>query len=113
LVTAAAALKRSGPPHGLSCRYGGEEFAIVLGGADLRQGVAAAEAVRTGFAAAQIAAADDSPLTASLGVALRQPGEGRQSLIGRADLALYAAKRAGRDRTFFHDGESVQPAGSL
>jgi two-component system cell cycle response regulator len=104
LRDAAQQLRRTTPQTGLTCRYGGEEFAIVLPASEPSAGLAVAEQIRTSFAAKQIGAAKGNPLTVSIGGAARQPAEATRALIGRADAALYAAKRAGRNQTFFHDG---------
>ena len=71
-------------------RIGGDEFAAVLrhtGGMDLQ---AAAERLRE-------AAGANGRTTASVGVTSWRPGEPVQSLLARADAALYTAKRSGRD----------------
>jgi len=80
-------------------RYGGEEFAFVLPctGDDA---VVLAERLRESIAAKPIATcAGDIHLTASIGVAVFD-GEDPHlaAILGRADLALYEAKRLGRDR---------------
>lgn len=80
----------------LVCRYGGEEFCILLPGIDLDDGVQVAERVRAALAAApcgQVA------VTASLGVSAVRLGAGQPSeLLDQADKALYCAKHAGRNR---------------
>jgi diguanylate cyclase (GGDEF)-like protein len=81
----------------LCCRWGGEEFVILLPGTTLAQAAIVAEDLRATFEQTPVPAGD-APLavTASLGVA-----EGRETLealIHRADLALYRAKREGRNR---------------
>lgn len=74
------------------CRYGGEEFCVVLPGCDLAGASGLAERLRTAVAA-------HGTLTVSVGVALVDPaGEGPEAAIVRADGALYAAKNAGRNR---------------
>ncbi len=83
-------------------RLGGEEFAhfVFLSGSDPAGQLAArAEAVRAGVAALRFTdALATERITASVGTALRAKGEAINSLIARADEALYAAKRQGRDR---------------
>jgi hypothetical protein len=49
------------------------------------------------------------PITASAGLASIHPGEDLESLIRRADDALYMAKHKGRNRTYMHDGHDCVP----
>jgi diguanylate cyclase (GGDEF)-like protein len=77
-------------------RYGGEEFAVLLPGADLETAAALAETLRAAVEAAPFA---DAKVTLSAGVALWRPGEDTpQHALDEADRRLYAAKRGGRNR---------------
>jgi diguanylate cyclase (GGDEF)-like protein len=77
-------------------RYGGEEFAMLVQGADEAMGTALAERLR---AAVAIGDYQGPPVTVSIGVAEWRHGHGSlEAAIGQADKALYAAKRAGRNR---------------
>ena len=87
----------------LVARYGGEEFIVVLPDTDLDGAVAVARELRLGVH--QLGIAHDSSshggvVTISQGVAAVVPAvtESFESLITKADVALYAAKRAGRNR---------------
>lgn len=85
------------------CRYGGEEFTIVMRSATLREGYDQAERVRRACAELKITSYAGLPLgavTLSAGVAAF-PGSGDSgtSVLDAADRALYQAKHAGRDRT--------------
>ena len=93
----AAAALRAGD---LIARVGGEEFAVLLPGADLGRAREAAERIREAIAAEPIAAGKVSlPVTASIGCASLAPGESDgRGLLGRADARLYEAKQAGRNR---------------
>ncbi len=75
-------------------RWGGEEFVVVLRDGGPEAALRVAERIRVGLH--QIRA--DFPISASLGVAVVRPGDTTESLVKRADGALYRAKRAGRDR---------------
>lgn len=87
------------------CRYGGEEFCILIVSEDIAESVAAAERCRQAVAAAAIAGIE---LTVSVGVAMVGPGaESPQALIDQADVALYAAKRGGRNRVMTWDEAAV------
>jgi diguanylate cyclase (GGDEF)-like protein len=81
-------------------RIGGEEFAIVLPRASLQTAREVAERIRLGLHNAEVVVDGNVvPVTVSLGVAALRPGdETPDDLLKRADRALYAAKRHGRDR---------------
>ena len=86
----------------LLARYGGEEFVVIMPNTPAGLAAMVAERLRQGLAAQpfEIAGSDRAlPITASLGVATTtDPMETAQNLLGRADVALYAAKNAGRNR---------------
>ncbi len=83
----------------LLARLGGEEFGVLLPGADLASAAEVAERIRAAVGGAPIAAGERTLIvTVSLGCAARAPGEAGPSLVARADARLYAAKAAGRDR---------------
>jgi diguanylate cyclase (GGDEF)-like protein len=77
------------------CRWGGEEFVLACDGATLE--VAAARAERLRVAIEQAEWPRGIGVTCSFGVAQMVPGENLRELLKRADDALYAAKRAGRN----------------
>ncbi len=84
------------------CRYGGEEFTILLPGATLDEAYAKAEQIRIGIRATL---GSRGNVAACLGVAVF-PGHGDSpnSLLRAADTALYRAKALGRDRVETFDG---------
>ena len=91
----------------VAARYGGEEFVILLPNTDVEAAASLAERVRQAIAASPIALpnGESVTVTASIGIAEAAPGPDEKdlktlgdSLIARADVALYAAKSAGRDR---------------
>ncbi|BCH32342.1 GGDEF domain-containing protein [Mesorhizobium sp. L-8-10] len=87
-------------PKDLLCRYGGEEFVILLPGQTARQARVVAETIRTRFAdAALVTDKGTVRPTASAGLSSAEPGEyDLERLIAQADDALYRAKAAGRNR---------------
>jgi two-component system cell cycle response regulator len=91
----------------IAARYGGEEFVVLLPNTDTDSGVLLAERIRKSISSAPIDLRYDGSvtITASVGIACIVPDEADDdlktvgdSLIARADVALYAAKAAGRDR---------------
>ncbi|UYB53719.1 sensor domain-containing diguanylate cyclase [Xanthomonas sp. AM6] len=86
-------LRAQAPPGCLVARYGGEEFAVLMPGLDAQQAMHECETLRQETSLLRLGL----PLTASFGVAAHLPGESAEQLLKRADLALYQAKRAGRD----------------
>ena len=88
------------------CRYGGEEFVVVLPTADLRAAEARAQRIRTKLRDLVIMHNGQSLglITASIGVAaLPNHGTSERDLLQAADAALYRAKREGRDRVMVAD----------
>ncbi len=78
-------------------RVGGEEFLLVMPGLDLGHAEHVAERARATLEESTPPVAG-AGVTVSLGVAARRPGESRDALIERADRAMYAAKRRGRNQ---------------
>ncbi len=96
----------------LACRYGGEEFVVLLPRTFLEEACRVAQRVRTGVKSLQFQPPDPNGgpartvgITVSLGVAEYRSGLSLEDLVRRADQALYAAKEAGRDRVAVHRGE--------
>ncbi|BCX19740.1 MAG: GGDEF domain-containing protein [Geminicoccaceae bacterium] len=86
----------------LVARYGGEEFAVILDDTPLPTGFKLAEQLRETLATRHLRTRDKTTIgriTLSLGLAELQPGEPIGRWVERADRALYAAKRAGRNRS--------------
>jgi len=84
------------------CRYGGEEFVILLPGTNLEKAIEIAQEVRTtieSYATMGIETTSELTVTASLGVAaIEQGATDPAKLIDQADKALYEAKEQGRNR---------------
>jgi diguanylate cyclase (GGDEF)-like protein len=87
-------------PRDTVYRYGGEEFCVVLPGATKAEAVEVAERVRGAIEGAETASGPDNVIveaTASFGVASARGGDS-ETLVRRADEALYEAKETGRNR---------------
>jgi len=88
-------------PRWITCRMGGEEFAVLVPGADLSHAIEAAERIRAEIATLDIRTSQGvlPRVTVSAGVTvLRGQGESPAVLLKRADEALYRAKAEGRNR---------------
>ena len=95
-----------------ACRYGGEEFALLLPDAGLEGARSKAEELRAAIKALALSfhGSPIGPLSASIGVALfPQHADEAGPLLAKADEALYGAKAAGRDRVEIY-GVSAQDA---
>jgi two-component system cell cycle response regulator len=86
----------------LACRYGGEEFVIVMPDTDMAVAIMVAERLRRRIASELFAIQDDAcalDVTISIGIAaLDGPDDNAAAILKRADAALYRAKRDGRNR---------------
>jgi diguanylate cyclase (GGDEF)-like protein len=87
--------------YGLVARYGGEEFAVILPDCPLEPAIAVTERLRAAVPRGQ---------TCSAGIASWDGSETGDALIGRADAALYEAKRFGRDRAAVANGSPAAVA---
>lgn len=101
--------------EGLAARFGGEEFAVILGGTPLPEAMAVAERLRVAVAAQNYSIRTTGhslgQITVSAGAAVFKAGEALASLLARADAALYRAKQAGRNRVeASDDGGAIAPA---
>ena len=100
----------SSRPYDIVGRYGGEEFVICLPGANISQSVSVAERMRSKLEEMKILPPDSSKsirITASFGTTAFLIGseEKADSLIKRADNALYKAKNEGRNRVCMESRE--------
>ncbi|MNR42882.1 putative diguanylate cyclase YdaM [compost metagenome] len=81
------------------CRWGGEEFIVLLKDTDSHSALAVAEKIRSKTEALAFTYAEQPiHLTASIGLSNLQADDTLHSLIARADHALYRAKQSGRNR---------------
>jgi diguanylate cyclase (GGDEF)-like protein len=110
LQEVAASLELHSRDGDLCCRYGGEEFTVLMEGAKGDEALAAAERLREGLEAVRVNAGGGTVIevTASLGVASFPETyvESGPDLVPLADAALYEAKRRGRNRSLLALGQS-------
>ncbi len=76
------------------CRYGGDEFAVVLPETGKDQAEAVAEKIRKAVQEAKFR----HPVTVSIGIGMYTPNAGRYELTSKADRALYQAKHEGKNK---------------
>jgi diguanylate cyclase len=106
LRTVGRTLSRAVDIGDLACRYGGEEFAVILTNRSLPDGQLAAERIRRAIEGMPVDFGGNVlRVTASVGVAGCMAGEEPVALVRRADEAVYSAKKHGRNCCFWHDGE--------
>lgn len=101
----------------VACRYGGEEFTVILPETDGEEAMRVAEQIRGHIAALAVSDGQRAlpRVTASIGVAsFPADGELGSALIQKADAALYVAKRQGRNRVERHGAVAVnaEPVGT-
>lgn len=86
----------------IPARYGGEEFCVILPTTELKGGITVAEQIRKTIGAKILKSAKTGQnygnVTLSIGVACLRPTDSMESLVERADAALYFAKHSGRNR---------------
>jgi diguanylate cyclase len=94
----------------LPCRYGGEEFAIIMANTRASEAQVAAERVRRAIENMGVHFEGQTlRVTASIGLAECTAAEDGVQTVRRADDGVYASKRAGRNCSHFHDGVDCVP----
>jgi diguanylate cyclase (GGDEF)-like protein len=91
----------------IACRYGGEEFVLVLPDSSRADTLKRIEEIRRAVRELQIRSGDEllGAVTVSAGVAEAREGLTAPELLREADEALYAAKHAGRDRVVLYEAK--------
>jgi len=97
LVAASAVFAEQARPYDLPARFGGEEFLVLLPESSLADAMAIAQRIRNAVGAVAVPELTRQ-LTMSLGISTWGHGDTVGALVGRADAALYQAKRRGRNR---------------
>jgi diguanylate cyclase (GGDEF)-like protein len=110
LAEIAAVLRGRARETDVLARIGGDEFAIVLPRCDLGEAEEVADEIATAIRERMSAERGVPPITASIGIA--PFGTGRrlscESVLGRADAAMYEAKGSGRDKVRIFDSATVE-----
>lgn len=107
----AEVLQRTVRSEDIACRYGGEEFTIVMLEADAALAARSAEQIRAAVAAMSVEHRREQlpHVTVSIGLAAYpRDGRGAEELLRRADAALYRAKNDGRDRVVVAEFQSPE-----
>lgn len=97
----------------IPCRYGGEEFVIILPNTGIRDAIQVAERLRQELAAVPVELETETiRLTASFGVDEYREGESRtvEAFIHRVDMFVLAAKNEGRNRACYDPARAARPA---
>jgi diguanylate cyclase (GGDEF)-like protein len=104
-------LKNTFRKSDVCCRYGGEEFLVLLPNTNKKDAVKAVEKFRIAVEQERIVFQEKHiPCTVSGGIAELLPDiETYEQTIGRADQALYFSKEAGRNQISSHDGSGISP----
>ncbi len=109
IVILGNALKQLLRPRDVVARYGGDEFAILLADVDLEKAIKAAQRIRleidrTNFDVGVKGACIS--ITFSMGMALAEKDDTPETLLKKADDALYQSKHRGRNQLNWHQGEN-------
>lgn len=105
LQTVARAVVASTRSMDLVARYGGEELAVIMPSTTAHEVREVSQRIRKSVEALQVTCGSKLiGLTVSVGAANAMTADDANLLIKRADTALYAAKRNGRNRVYYHDG---------
>ncbi len=104
LASAAAVFKQDLREDDTVCRWGGEEFVMLIPAGDIDRGQRIAERARQNLEDLRVSTPDAAlSVTASFGVAFgNAKSESLSDLLGRADKALYQAKQSGRNQVRLH-----------
>lgn len=101
------AVKQNVKGQDIACRYGGEEFGIILPRTNLANAAKLAEQIRVAVMSKELIKRSTGEnlgfITISIGVAAFQTGDTITSIVERADTSLYLAKRNGRNRVCTED----------
>ncbi len=111
------ALKHNVKGRDIACRYGGEEFVVILPETPLRAAVTVADHIRRSIMGKELIRKNSQEnlgrITISIGVAGLREGDTASTFYDRADRCLYAAKRAGRNRVVCENDPEMEEAAKV
>ncbi|MBI2899667.1 MAG: diguanylate cyclase [Planctomycetes bacterium] len=110
ILAQAGRILKEKAPDGLCARYGGEELVVLLPGRTREQARQVAEEIRKTLEAHNFGEPEPIRCTLSIGVAEMAPADAAETLLRKADHAMYAAKFAGRNRVAVFEGTEPPPA---
>jgi len=112
----AMSVKQNVKGQDVAARYGGEEFVVALPNTALQSAITVADHIRRAVMTKELIKRSSGErlgrVTISIGAAMLRPHDTAQSLIERADMCLYAAKRNGRNRVICEADPEARPSGS-
>ena len=112
----ALSVKQNVKGQDIAARYGGEEFVIALPNTALQSAITVADHIRRAVMSKELMKRSSGErlgrVTISIGAAVLRPHDTAQSLIERADMCLYAAKRNGRNRVICEADPEARPSTS-
>jgi diguanylate cyclase (GGDEF)-like protein/PAS domain S-box-containing protein len=98
LVETAHRIRSMLRPEDTAARLGGDEFAVLLEDADVTNAARVAERIRSALGVPFWVLGQEVFISASIGIAVRQPGDTAGDLLRNADVAMYTAKSKGKSR---------------
>ncbi|MDD2802452.1 MAG: GGDEF domain-containing protein [Methylobacter sp.] len=102
----AALMKKHSEDHHYVARYGGEELAIIMPNTSEDKAIEISENIRSSMENSRLKLKDNNQplhkITLSIGIAQLRAGDDSESLVVRADSALYQAKETGRNKVVHH-----------
>ncbi|HZT53812.1 MAG TPA: EAL domain-containing protein, partial [Gaiellaceae bacterium] len=104
LVAFARRLDAARRGHDLAARIGGDEFALLVRGADERAAVATAGRLLSGLEGPYALSCGELACRASLGIAVSRSGTSADDLLRNADIAMYSVKRSDRPYALYEAG---------
>ena len=112
----ALSVKQNVKGQDVAARYGGEEFVVALPNTALQSAITVADHIRRAVMTKELMKRSSGErlgrVTISIGAAVLRPHDTAQSLIERADMCLYAAKRNGRNRVICEADPEARPSAS-